>query len=78
MARHRAHLVPHECLNVRRPLRVDEEPTYCSAERQTMTRRPGLWATGSNARGGIVWGMRTAVIPFATICAKSRSMTSTS
>src|SRR6266480_56878 len=38
-----------------------------------MTRRPQRDAISRSARGGVVWGMRTALIPFAAIWAKSRS-----
>src|SRR5881398_1452673 len=38
-----------------------------------MTRRPCRDAMSRSARGGVVWGMRTALIPFAAISAKSRS-----
>src|SRR2546421_8054259 len=48
-------------------------PTYCSALSPTMTRRPWRDAMSKSARGGVVWGMRTALIPFAAIWAKSRS-----
>src|SRR5256885_9905872 len=48
-------------------------PTYCSALSPTMTRRPGREAMSKSARGGVVWGMRPALIPFAAIRAKSRS-----
>src|SRR6266513_877365 len=48
-------------------------PTYCSALSPTMTRRPQRDAISRSARGGVVWGMRTALIPFAAIWAKSRS-----